>query len=56
MLKKVYCDACRKSVEEYLKARDELHTRLATHWSETVVKLKEGWRKFHPRGKLPDER
>ncbi len=38
--KKRYCARCVKVVDEYLEARDELHTDLATKWSEDLAFLR----------------
>ena len=53
--KTIYCDECQVSVEKYLEARDDLHTKLAMHWAETIQTFKDGWRENHPNGMLPDE-
>ena len=36
---KLYCDTCVVVIDEYLRKRDELHTRLAREWSHGLAVL-----------------
>jgi hypothetical protein len=36
---KLYCSKCIERVDEYLDARDELHTRLAQDWAQERAAL-----------------
>lgn len=36
---KLYCAACVVVIDEYLRKRDELHTRLAREWSHEMAAL-----------------
>jgi hypothetical protein len=36
---KLYCSKCIERVDEYLDARDALHTRLANEWAEDRAAL-----------------
>ena len=36
---KLYCEKCVVVADEYLAARDELHTRLADKWSNGLAEL-----------------
>ena len=51
---KHYCPDCIISVDEYLQARDDLHTTVAESFKHGVESLKKEWHKTH-QGKLPDE-
>jgi len=49
---KLYCDVCIFFIDEYLKARDELHTNLAKDWADGLGELAN---EFATEGrKLPD--
>ena len=36
---RLYCDRCVIHVDAYLKARDDLHTKIAMEWSDGMVEL-----------------
>ena len=54
VLKRQYCEACKGEVEQYLRARNELHTDLSEKWYAGLEELDQAFFKEHPRGTLPD--
>ena len=48
---KLYCEKCVVRVDEYIVARDDMHTRLAQAWSEGLIMLVN---KFGDLDALPD--
>lgn len=36
---KLYCEVCIGYIDDYIRARDLLHTQLAQEWSEGLVEL-----------------
>jgi hypothetical protein len=53
--KTYYCGKCEPSVGRFEKQRDEIHTNLATSWTERLALLRSQWLRDHPDGRLPDE-
>jgi hypothetical protein len=51
--KNCYCPKCLEMVDQYLVARDELHTRVAREFTFELLKLQQIYRP--PNGRLPDE-
>jgi len=56
VIKKFYCPECLVTVDNFFKARDELHTKLAKAFDIEVASLKASWYAIHPAGKLPDDK
>ena len=44
---KLYCEKCVGKVDEYLGARDHLHTELADRWSNGLALLMEEFSELH---------
>jgi hypothetical protein len=42
---KLYCEKCIVQVDDYLSARDNLHTRLAVEWADGLAGLRRDWEK-----------
>jgi hypothetical protein len=40
---KLYCEKCVKDVDDYIAARDKLHTELAVKWAHDLEVLREDW-------------
>ena len=49
-----YCPACCTIYDVFVKARDDLHTKLAGQWTEGLEKLTQKLIAENPKMKLPD--
>ena len=49
-----YCGECAKIVDDYILARDKLHTQIATDWNNGLEAIKTHYEQNFPRMSLPD--
>lgn len=54
-IKRQYCPNCLPVIDDYLKARSDIHTQAAKLFTDEMTAMRTAYQDQFPNGKLPDE-